>query len=68
MMLAFGLFFYQCLGITMAYLEMRIAMTKLVFSYDWEVVGDVADFVGNCLSHILWTKPALSLRFHSCRS
>ncbi|KAF2641320.1 cytochrome P450, partial [Massarina eburnea CBS 473.64] len=52
-----------CLGINLAYLEMRVILTKLIFSYDWEVVQDL-DWDKENVAYVLWKKPELRMRFH----
>lgn len=62
--LAFTLGSYQCLGITMAYLEMRIALAKILYSYDWEVLDGPKDYLAESKGYFLWHKPPYVVKFH----
>jgi cytochrome P450 len=63
-MLAFSLGSYQCLGITMAYLEMRIALAKIIYLYDWEVINGPKDFIAESTGYFLWNKPPYEVKFY----
>ncbi|KAI2635077.1 cytochrome P450 monooxygenase-like protein [Xylaria nigripes] len=52
-----------CLGINLAYLEMKITLAKLVFRYDWELVGPQERWIENCKMRILWLKADLLVKF-----
>jgi cytochrome P450 len=62
--LAFSGGTYQCLGITMAYLEMRITLAKLLFSFDIEVVNDPGDLLKDSMYYVLWVKPDIKVKFN----
>ena len=51
-----------CLGINLAYLEMRIILAKLVWSFEWELVEDI-DWEEETRMYLLWKKPELRVRF-----
>lgn len=53
-----------CLGINLAYLEMRIILAKMVFTYDWELVNKDLDFLQEAKLYLLWKKPARMVKFH----
>lgn len=53
-----------CLGINLAYLEMRIILALLVFTYDWEMVNPDLDFWNDARTTLFWVKPAVMVRFH----
>lgn len=55
-----------CLGINMAYLEMKIAVAKLVWRYDlaWGGPKIEGDWKENCVDAGLWRKPPLMVKFH----
>lgn len=53
----------SCLGINLAYLEMRIILAKMVYHFDWELVNNV-DLFRDAKLFLLWKKPALVARFH----
>lgn len=52
-----------CLGINLAYLEMRIILAKMVFHYDWELVNTDLDFFAEAKLFLLWKKPEVRVRF-----
>ncbi|KAF3023590.1 hypothetical protein E8E14_011793 [Neopestalotiopsis sp. 37M] len=54
---------YGCLGITLAYLELRIAIAKLVFSLDWELVNPKIYVVEDDKMHLFWFRPELRVKF-----
>lgn len=59
-----------CLGINLAYLEMRVALAKLVFKYDFELAegqpfGPEGDWVLGCRMMSLWKKPPLKVKFRA---
>lgn len=54
-----------CLGINLAYLELRITLAKIIFAYDLELVSrEIEDWNRSCTSFGLWRKPALLVKFH----
>ncbi|KAK6063753.1 benzoate 4-monooxygenase cytochrome p450 [Seiridium cupressi] len=53
-----------CLGINLAYLEMRIILSLLVFTYDWELVDPDLDFWKEARTHMFWKKPPLLVRYY----
>ncbi|KXJ88973.1 cytochrome P450, partial [Microdochium bolleyi] len=56
-----------CIGINLAYLEMRVALAKMVYRYDFELDGELAqsgrDWVKECRVLTLWKKPPLKIKF-----
>ncbi|KAK8016874.1 Cytochrome P450 monooxygenase BOA3 [Apiospora rasikravindrae] len=52
-----------CLGISLAYIELRVALAKIVFQLDWEVVGEVFDWPAACRLTQLWKKAPLRVRY-----
>ncbi|CAJ2507243.1 Uu.00g084290.m01.CDS01 [Anthostomella pinea] len=52
-----------CLGIAQAYLELRIALAKLVWTYDISLVGDHGDWLGRAQMHMLWKEAPLMVHF-----
>ncbi|KAI0515085.1 cytochrome P450 monooxygenase-like protein [Xylaria bambusicola] len=52
-----------CLGINLAYLEMRIVLAKLVWLYDWELAVPRDEWVRDCKMRILWKKPDLWVKY-----
>ncbi|KAM4061360.1 cytochrome p450 [Hirsutella rhossiliensis] len=55
---------YQCLGKAMAYLEMRITLAKLLFSFDVEVVNDPGDLLQDSKYYVLWVKPDIKVKLY----
>jgi cytochrome P450 len=53
-----------CLGVNLAYLEMRISVAKLLWAFDLESASEIQDWNSACKNHILWKKPDLNVRFH----
>lgn len=53
-----------CLGINLAYLEMRVILALLVFTYDWEMANPDLDFWKDARTTLFWVKPAVMVRFH----
>ena len=51
-----------CLGINLAYLEMRIILAKLVWLFEWELLKDV-DWEAETKMYVLWQKPELKVRY-----
>ncbi|KAK7914065.1 Cytochrome P450 monooxygenase BOA3 [Apiospora marii] len=52
-----------CLGINLAYIELRVALAKIVFALDWEVVGEPFDWPAACRLTQLWKKVPLNVRY-----
>ncbi|CAN8095966.1 unnamed protein product [Discula destructiva] len=53
-----------CLGINLAYLEMRVTLAKIVLAYDWELeTQGIEDWNAACKLHAMWQKPNLLVRF-----
>ncbi|KAH8653842.1 putative cytochrome P450 [Xylariales sp. PMI_506] len=53
-----------CIGVNLAWLEMRVTLAKLVHRFDWSLVHDPAfNWVDECQMLVLWKKPALKMRF-----
>lgn len=53
-----------CLGINLAYLEMRITLAKVICSFDMELVApDVEDWNRACKVFGMWQKPPLMINF-----
>lgn len=53
-----------CLGINLAYMELRIALAKLIWSYDMEMACELDDWNAACENYLLWRKPALLVKYH----
>lgn len=53
-----------CLGVNMAYLELRLAVAKMVWLYDLEKAYDIDDLKAACEDFGLWKKPNLMVKFH----
>lgn len=53
-----------CLGINLAYMEMRISVAKLLWAFDLELASEVPDWNSACKNYILWKKPDLNVKFH----
>lgn len=53
-----------CLGINLAYLEIRIALAKLLWTFDLELVSKTKDWIADCGNYMLWRKADLMVKFH----
>lgn len=53
----------MCIGVTLAWVEMRIALAKTVLAFDWELASDGGDWVDDARLKQLWKKAPLMLRF-----
>lgn len=53
-----------CLGINLAYMELRIILSKLVWAYDWELIDKDVDWVRGNKLYLLWKKPEMKMRFY----
>lgn len=54
-----------CLGVNLAYLEMRVTLAKIVFAYDMELVStEIEDWNHACKAFGLWRKADLLVKFH----
>lgn len=54
-----------CMGISMAHMEMRIILAKLVFAFDWELVdAEGLDLVRGQRQLVMTQKPRILARFH----
>ncbi|KAK2008690.1 cytochrome P450 monooxygenase-like protein, partial [Colletotrichum eremochloae] len=54
-----------CLGINLAYMEMRLILAKMSWKYDWELVDKDMDWFQGSRLHLFWKRPALNVRFHA---
>jgi cytochrome P450 len=54
-----------CLGLNLAYLELRIILAKLVFSFNLELVSEeIKDWIEACKMHVLWQRSDIFVKFH----
>lgn len=53
-----------CLGLNLAYLEMRVALAKIIFIYDLEMVSQIDDWSTACKCYGRWKQPELLVKFH----
>ncbi|RYP50508.1 hypothetical protein DL768_004013 [Monosporascus sp. mg162] len=54
----------NCIGEAVAWMEMRIILAKMIFSYDWEWVNTELDWFKQAKLYLVWDKPALLVKFH----
>ncbi|KAI0532833.1 cytochrome P450 [Xylaria digitata] len=52
-----------CLGIGQAWLEIRIALAKLVYTYDMEFARDPGDWLGDAELHMMWREAPLMVKY-----
>ncbi|RSL78113.1 hypothetical protein CEP52_017664, partial [Fusarium oligoseptatum] len=60
----FSLGSHACLGINLAYLEARIILASMVYTFDWELVNKELEWFTEVRLWTLWEKPELLVRFH----
>lgn len=53
-----------CLGVNLAYMEMRIALSKVVWTFEMEMACEIDDWNEACRNYLLWRKPALLIKYH----
>ncbi|KAI0389780.1 cytochrome P450 [Xylariaceae sp. FL0594] len=61
--LAFSTGYRTCLGISQAWLEMRITLAKLVYTYDIELARDHGEWFDNVKMYMLWSEEPLMIKF-----
>lgn len=44
---------------------MRIALAKILFTYDLEMVSHIEDWSTACKCHGMWKKPEFLVKFHA---
>ncbi|KAL7628294.1 hypothetical protein AAE478_002494 [Parahypoxylon ruwenzoriense] len=52
----------SCMGRNLAWLEVRITLSKLVWMYDFELVNPSFDWHAESRMHTLWVKPKMMVR------
>ncbi|KAI3321985.1 cytochrome P450 [Xylariaceae sp. AK1471] len=52
-----------CLGIGQAWLEIRIALAKLVYTFDMEFARDHGDWLDDAEMHMMWREAPLMVKF-----
>ncbi|KAF1360395.1 cytochrome P450 monooxygenase-like protein, partial [Lizonia empirigonia] len=53
----------QCIGMSLAYAEWRLVLTKLVRKFDWELVGERQDLISVARLRLLWEMPPILVYF-----
>ena len=53
----------QCIGMSLAYAEWRLVLTKLVRRFDWELVGERQDLINVARLKLLWEMPPILVSF-----
>ncbi|PSN68465.1 cytochrome P450 monooxygenase-like protein [Corynespora cassiicola Philippines] len=53
-----------CIGINLAYMEGRITLAKLLWTYDWENMSPEADLIRDSKMYFFWEKPNVVVRYH----
>ncbi|KAK3045564.1 hypothetical protein LTR09_012861 [Extremus antarcticus] len=61
---AFSIGSRVCLGRNLAYMEMRIILSKIFWTYDFEIVDKSLDWVASNRSFVFWEKPEMQIVFH----
>lgn len=52
-----------CLGIGQAWLELRIAIAKLVYTYDLKLIGNHGDWMAKAEMYMMWKEKPLMVKF-----
>ncbi|KAI1425923.1 cytochrome P450 [Xylaria sp. FL1777] len=52
-----------CLGLGQAWLEIRLALAKLVFTYDLELAHDHGDWLGDAKMYMMWKEAPLMVNY-----
>ncbi|KAI1360260.1 cytochrome P450 [Xylaria arbuscula] len=52
-----------CLGLGQAWLEIRLALAKLVYTYDMEFARDHGDWLGNAKMFMMWSEAPLMVNY-----
>lgn len=52
----------SCIGVNLAWLEMRLAVAKIVYACDWEFVADPGDWIADCRLTQLWLRAPYEFR------
>ncbi|KAB8304416.1 hypothetical protein EYC80_003818 [Monilinia laxa] len=52
-----------CLGVNLAYMEMRVVLAKLVWAFDWKLVNTDLDWFRDAKNIALWNNPNLMVKF-----
>lgn len=53
-----------CIGINLAYLEMRVILAKMVWQYDFELLSKELDWERDNQMYVLWQKPVMNMKFY----
>ncbi|KAF1922345.1 cytochrome P450, partial [Didymella exigua CBS 183.55] len=53
----------QCIGMSLAYAEWRLVLTKLVWKFDWELVGEKQELINVARLKLLWEMPPILVSF-----
>lgn len=53
----------QCIGMSLAYAEWRLILTKLVWEFDWELMCETQDLINVAKLKLLWELPPILVRF-----
>lgn len=54
----------SCIGVNLAYLEIRIVLAKMVWMYDWELVNQDVELDRDSRLRLLWKTPKVIVRYH----
>ncbi|KAI0401942.1 cytochrome P450 [Xylaria palmicola] len=52
-----------CVGQNFAMMEINQILAKMVFRYDWRLMNPDLDWLGESLTYVLWSKPAMYVEF-----
>ncbi|KAI0601521.1 putative cytochrome P450 [Biscogniauxia sp. FL1348] len=52
----------MCIGVNLAWVEMRVVLAKFVYAFDWTLEEGCPDWVAENKLYMLWKKPKLMIR------
>ncbi|KAI5927402.1 putative cytochrome P450 [Camillea tinctor] len=52
----------MCIGINLAWIEMRVALAKMVYAFDWEIEEGCPNWLTENKLYVLWKKPKLMIK------
>lgn len=53
----------SCIGVNLAWMEMKLTLAKMVYSFDFKLENPGKDWLRECELLLLWKKPALMVKF-----
>ncbi|KAI0390650.1 cytochrome P450 [Xylariaceae sp. FL0594] len=54
----------SCLGQNFAMMEINLILAKMIYRYEWQLINEKVDWLGESECHVMWWKPDLQVEFH----